>query len=164
MPMTNAERQKKFRERQLLNNKDEYLHIQSQYKKKQYRKKYKDGELEETDNEDEIKDEIKEEFIILKPIKKRQAPLNKTIIKDETKKIYIKSLSKIYNSYYHKEITDEFNEELIKLLSISAFVRGRFFLVTPPVPVVPVSLVVIEAIYGCSYGFTIYLLFRKSYD
>jgi hypothetical protein len=43
--------------------------------------------------------------------------------------------------------------KLMKLLSISAFVRGRFFLVTPPVPVVPVSLVVIEAIYCCSYGF-----------
>jgi len=38
MPMTNAERQKKYRERQLLNNKEEYLKIQSDYKKKQYRK------------------------------------------------------------------------------------------------------------------------------
>jgi len=121
MPMTNAERQKKFRERQLLNNKDEYLHTQSQYKKKQYRKKYKDGELEETDNEDEIKDEIKEEFVLLKPIKKRQVLLNKTIIMDDTKKTYIKSLSKIYNSYYHKDITNEFNEELIKLLSVQKY-------------------------------------------
>ncbi len=41
MPMTNAERQKKFRERQLKNNRDEYLNTQSQYKKKQYRKKQK---------------------------------------------------------------------------------------------------------------------------
>jgi len=125
MPMTNAERQKKFRERQLLNNKDEYLHTQSKYKKKQYRKKYKDGELEETDNEDEIKeeikDEIKDEFVLLKPIKKRQALLNKTIIMDDTKKTYIKSLSKIYNSYYHKDITNEFNEELIKLLSVQKY-------------------------------------------
>ena len=121
--MTNAERQKKYRERQLLNNRDEYLHTQSQYKKKQYRKKYKDGEEpQETKNEikEEVPQEIKE-FILLKPIKKRQAPLNKTIIKDETKKIYIKSLSKIYNSYYHKEITDEFKEELIKLLSVQKY-------------------------------------------
>jgi len=60
MPMTNAERQKKFRERQLLNNRDEYLHTQSQYKKKQYRKKYKDGEeLLEPDNE--IKEEVPQE-------------------------------------------------------------------------------------------------------
>lgn len=31
--MTNAERQQKFRERQLLSNRDEYLHTQSEYKK-----------------------------------------------------------------------------------------------------------------------------------
>ncbi len=114
--MTNAERQKKFRERQLLNNRDEYLHTQSQYKKKQYRKKYKDGEEPEEETSEEEK-----EFILLKPIKKRQAPLNKNIIKDETKKTYIKSLSKIYNSYYHKELTEEFKEELNKLLSIQKY-------------------------------------------
>jgi hypothetical protein len=34
MPMTNAERQKKYREKQLLNNRDDYLNTQSQYKKK----------------------------------------------------------------------------------------------------------------------------------
>jgi hypothetical protein len=117
MPMTNAERQKRFRERQLLNNRDEYLHTQSQYKKKQYRKKYKDGE----EPEEEIKEEIKEEFILLKPIKKRQALLNKTIIMNDTKKTYIKSLSKIYNSYYHKDITDDFKIELDKLLSIQKY-------------------------------------------
>lgn len=132
MPMTNAERQKKYRERQLLNNKEEYLKIQSNYKKKQYRKKYKDGDLEETDNENDKefdkeidkendKEEIKEEFVLLKPLKKRQAPLNKKIIKDETKKTYINSLSKIYNSYYHKKITDEFKEELNKLLSMQKY-------------------------------------------
>jgi hypothetical protein len=121
MPMTNAERQKKFRERQLLNNRDEYLHTQSQYKKKQYRKKYKDGELDETDNEDEIKDEIKDEFVLLKPLKKRPALLNKKIINDDTKKSYIRSLSKIYNSYYHKQITDEFKDELNKLLSMQKY-------------------------------------------
>ena len=115
--MTNAERQKRFRERQLLNNRDEYLHTQSQYKKKQYRKKYKDGE----EPEEEIKEEIKEEFILLKPIKKRQALLNKTIIMNDTKKTYIKSLSKIYNSYYHKDITDDFKIELDKLLSIQKY-------------------------------------------
>ena len=119
--MTNAERQKKFRERQLLNNRDEYLHTQSQYKKKQYRKKYKDGELDETDNEDEIKDEIKDEFVLLKPLKKRPALLNKKIINDDTKKSYIRSLSKIHNSYYHKQITDEFKDELNKLLSMQKY-------------------------------------------
>ncbi len=119
--MTNAERQKKFRERQLLNNRDEYLDTQSQYKKKQYRKKYKNGDLDEIDNEEENKEEIKEEFILLKPLKKRPTNLNKKIIKDETKKTYIRSLSKIYNSYYHKELTEEFKEELNKLLSMQKY-------------------------------------------
>ena len=39
--MTNAERQKRFRERQLLNNRDEYLHTQSQYKKNNIEKNIK---------------------------------------------------------------------------------------------------------------------------
>jgi len=88
MSQTNAEVQKKYRERQLLYNREEYLQKKRDNYKKYYRKKFKD------DIEPEEELEIKE-FIILKPIKKRQAPLNKTIIKDETKKIYIKSLSNI---------------------------------------------------------------------
>jgi len=134
MPMTNAERQKKYRERQLLSNRNDYLHTQSQYKKKQYIKKFKD---DINDNEDDVKNDneveeikeikeikepqITEEFILLKPLKKRPAHLNKTIIMDETKKSYIKSLSRIYNSYYHKEISDEFKDELIKLLSVQKY-------------------------------------------
>ena len=124
MSQTNAEVQKKFRERQLLYNREEYLQKKRDNYKKYYRKKFKDDiEPEIKLEEEEIKSEEEEikEFIILKPIKKRQAPLNKTIIKDETKKIYIKSLSKIYNSYYHKDITEEFKEELIKLLSVQKY-------------------------------------------
>jgi len=116
MPMTNAERQKKYREKQLLNNKDEYLKQQSKYKRKQYRKKYKDGEEE---HEKEEKEE--QEFVLLKPLKKRPTHLNKKIINDDTKKTYIRSLSKIYKSYYHKQITDEFKEELNKLLSMQKY-------------------------------------------
>ena len=124
MSQTNAEVQKKFRERQLLYNREEYLQKKRDNYKKYYRKKFKDGDLEpeiKQEKEEEKQEEEIKEFIILKPIKKRQAPLNKTIIKDETKKIYIKSLSKIYNSYYHKDITDEFKEELIKLLSVQKY-------------------------------------------
>jgi len=122
MPQTNAEVQKKFRERQLLYNREEYLQKKRDNYKKYYRKKFKDDIEQEEKTEEEQEQEIKEEdFIILKPLKKRQAVLNKTIIKDETKKIYIKSLSKIYNSYYHKEITDELKEELIKLLSVQKY-------------------------------------------
>jgi hypothetical protein len=122
MPMTNAERQKKYREKQLLNNHDEYLKQQSEYKRKQYRKKYKDGE-EQEEQKEEQENETKEEqeFVLLKPLKKRPTHLNKKIINDDTKKTYIRSLSKIYNSYYHKQITDEFKEELNKLLSMQKY-------------------------------------------
>jgi len=133
MSQTNAEVQKKFRERQLLYNREEYLQKKRDNYKKYYKKKFKDGEEpeEEIKQEEEVqeieKEEIKqeeiekEEFIILKPIKKRQAQLNKTIIKDDTKKTYIKSLSRVYNSYYHKELTEDFKEELNKLLSIQKY-------------------------------------------
>ena len=130
--MTNAERQKKYREKQLLLNRDDYLHIQSQYKKKQYRKKYKDDINDDEDDNDvkddnkieeikEVKEPQKTEFILLKPLKKRPTNLNKKIIKDETKKAYIKSLSRIYNNYYHKEISDDLNNELMKLLSVQKY-------------------------------------------
>jgi hypothetical protein len=137
MSQTNAEVQRKFRERQLLYNREEYLQKKRDNYKKYYRKKFKDDKEEEikteekeikqdeeeikTEEKEEIKPEEKEEFIILKPIKKREAPLNKTIIKDETKKAYIKSLSRIYNSYYHKDISNDFKEELIKLLSVQKY-------------------------------------------
>jgi hypothetical protein len=125
MSQTNAEVQKKFRERQLLYNREEYLQKKRDNYKKYYRKKFKDDKEEEikAKEEEEIKqeEEEKKEFIILKPIKKREAPLNKTIIKDETKKTYIKSLSRIYNSYYHKDISNDFKEELIKLLSVQKY-------------------------------------------
>jgi hypothetical protein len=83
MPQTNTEVQRKFKERQLIYNREEYL----QKKRDNYKKKFKD--------DIEPEEEIKEEFIILRPDKKRQAPLNKTIIKDETKK----SLYKKFISY-----------------------------------------------------------------
>jgi hypothetical protein len=118
MPQTNTEVQRKFKERQLLYNREEYLQKKRDNYKKYYKKKFKD----DIEPEEEIKEEeIKEEFIILKPDKKRQAPLNKTIIKDETKKVYIRSLSRIYNSYYQKEIEYDFKEELIKLLSVQKY-------------------------------------------
>jgi hypothetical protein len=123
MPQTNAESQRKFRERQLLNNREEYLQKKRDNYKKYYKKKFKDSEEPEINQkvpEEEIEIE-KKEFIILKPLKKRQAQLNKTIIMDETKKTYIKSLSRVYNSYYHKELTEDFKEELNKLLSIQKY-------------------------------------------
>ena len=115
--MTNAERQRKYREKQLLNNKDEYKKIQSDYKKKQYRKHYKNDE----DIKEKVEELEKQEFIILKPQINKETSLNKNIIKDETKTAYIKSLSRVYNSYYSKELTEDFKIELMKLLSVQKY-------------------------------------------
>ena len=114
MPQTNAEIQRKFNERQLLYNREEYLQKKRDNYKKYYRKKFKD-DIEEPHEKQST------EFIILKPLNKRQASLNKTIIKDETKTVYIKSLSRVYNSFYSKELTEDFKIELIKLLSVEKY-------------------------------------------
>jgi hypothetical protein len=122
MPQTNAEVQRKFNERQLLYNREEYLQKKRDNYKKYYRKKFKDDiEPQEEIKIEEPQEKQSTEFIILKPLKKRQASLNKTIIKDETKTVYIKSLSRVYNSYYSKELTEDFKIELIKLLSVEKY-------------------------------------------
>ena len=122
MPQTNAEVQRKFNERQLLYNREEYLQKKRDNYKKYYRKKFKDDiEPQEEIKIEEPQEKHSTEFIILKPLKKRQASLNKTIIKDETKTVYIKSLSRVYNSYYSKELTEDFKIELIKLLSVEKY-------------------------------------------
>ena len=54
MSQTNAEVQKKFRERQLLYNREEYLQKKRDNYKKYYKKKFKDGE----EPEEEIKNNI----------------------------------------------------------------------------------------------------------
>lgn len=122
MPQTNAEVQRKFNERQLLYNREEYLQKKRDNYKKYYRKKFKDDiEPQEEIKIEEPQEKQSTEFIILKPLKKRQTSLNKTIIKDETKTVYIKSLSRVYNSYYSKELTEDFKIELIKLLSVEKY-------------------------------------------
>jgi hypothetical protein len=122
MPQTNAEVQRKFNERQLLYNREEYLQKKRDNYKKYYRKKFKDDiEPHEEIKIEEPQEKQSTEFIILKPLKKRQASLNKTIIKDETKTVYIKSLSRVYNSYYSKELTEDFKIELMKLLSVEKY-------------------------------------------
>lgn len=112
MPMTNAERQRKYREKQLLNNKEEYDKKISLKMKKHYRKL----KNEENINKEEEKDENKEyKFIELKPIKKRINSLNKSKLNDKSIQLYLKTIKKIYNNYYNKEIEDDI--ELLNILT-----------------------------------------------
>jgi phosphopantetheine adenylyltransferase len=107
MALTNAERQRRYRERQLLNNKEEYEKKISLKMKKHYRK-IKNEDIEENEEE-------KEEIITpLKAIKRRINPLNKSKLSENTIKIYLRSIRKIYKNYNKKEIEDD--SEIIKLL------------------------------------------------
>ncbi len=92
MALTNAERQKRYRERQLLNNKEAYDKKISLKMKKHYRKlKNEEIIINDNDNKEKIqeienKDEKEDkEFILiqLKPIKKRINPLNKSKLNDK---------------------------------------------------------------------------------
>jgi hypothetical protein len=107
MALTNAERQRRYRERQILNNKEEYDKKISLKMKKHY-KKLKNEDIEENEEE-------KEEIITpLKAIKRRINPLNKSKLSENTIKIYLRSIRKIYKNYNKKEIEDD--SEIIKLL------------------------------------------------
>ena len=110
MPMTNAERQRKYREKQLLNNKEEYDKKISLKMKKHYRKL----KNEENINKEEEKDK-EYNFIELKPIKKRINSLNKSKLNDKSIQLYLKKIKKIYNNYYNKEIEDDI--ELLNILT-----------------------------------------------
>jgi len=113
MALTNAERQKRYRERQLINNKEEYNKKISLKMKKYYRK------LKNEDINDNVNDNIddKKEFILipLKPIKKRINPLNKSKLNDKSIELYLKTIKKIYKNYYKKDIDDD--NDLLNVLT-----------------------------------------------
>jgi len=107
MALTNAERQKKYRERQLLNNKEAYDKKISLKMKKHYRKLKNEENIINSDDNKEI--ENNKEFILiqLKPIKKRINPLNKSKLNDKSIQLYLNTIKKIYKNYYKKDIDDD---------------------------------------------------------
>jgi len=124
MALTNAERQKRYRERQLLNNKEAYDKKISLKMKKHYRKlKNEEIIINDNDNKEKIqeienKDEKEDkEFILiqLKPIKKRINPLNKSKLNDKSIQLYLKTIKKIYKNYYKKDIEDD--TDLLNILT-----------------------------------------------
>jgi hypothetical protein len=111
MALTNAERQKRYRERQLLNNKEEYNKKISLKMKKHYNKL-----KNEHHDEEQIKEEKKEFILIrLKPIKKRINPLNKSKLNDKSIQLYLNTIKKIYKNYYNKDIDDD--TDLLNILT-----------------------------------------------
>ena len=119
MVISKAESQKNYYQRKLAENRDEFLKKRKEIKARYYKKTFKNEIIENDDdikNENELEPEAKE-FIILKPLKQKLNPLNKSILKEQTKKTYFKSLNTIYKVYKDKEIDDNLKDEIIKLLS-----------------------------------------------
>ena len=114
MVVSKAESQRNYYQRKLAENREEFLKKRKEIKERYYKKTFKKEIVEDEKAEDEI--DVKE-FIILKPLTKRVNSLNTTVIKEQTKKIYLNSLNIIYKKNKDKDIEDDLREEIMKLLS-----------------------------------------------
>ena len=154
MPLSNAERQRRYVEKQKLYNKDEFDKKIS-LKMKKYYKKVKNEDLsittdtrditdtpdditinnftdndesiqsieymeinneDDNDNDNDNEEKNKDfECILLKPLKKRINPLNKSKLNDKSVQIYLKTIKKIYKNYYKKDLEDD--TDLMNLLT-----------------------------------------------
>lgn len=116
MPLTNAERQKIYRDKKKQLNIEEYKNNQSLKNKKYYAKlKNEEEESSNDDEEHSNEEELNEEFILLKQLKKRINPLNKSVINESTVKIYLNSMKNIYKNYNKTDLDDD--TELINVLT-----------------------------------------------
>ena len=139
MPMTSAERAKKYRENQRLNNLEEFRK-KERIRNQKYYKKLKNEPIEV---KEEIKEEVKEEienkkevipkylsdlniakldgcgFTIFKPIDNRKHPLNKSKLQPQTVKLYFNCFKKVYKNYTDLDMDDKFQTELMNLLNNS---------------------------------------------
>ena len=105
-PLTNTERQQRWKDKKIKEiGIEEFNKLNNAKVKKYYRR------------EEKIKEEPKEEFKILEPIAKRIKPINKSILKEETKNSYINALKIIYKNYNKKELESDIIEEVKKLLN-----------------------------------------------
>ena len=108
MPLSNAERQRKYREKLRANNEDAYKEkMRLDSKKYYYKNKLQDEKQDE-----------KQEIVIkeLKPISKRIVPLKKSILNDETKKQYLNIIKKLYEEYNKQPLPYDIEQEFINNL------------------------------------------------
>ncbi len=126
--MTSSERSKKYREKQKLLNLNEYREKERQRNKLNY-KKLKNESIEEKIKENKNEDKNQTYlidfniskldgcgFINYKPNVNRLQPLNKSQLQPQTIKLYFNSFKKVYKNYKHEEMSEKFQEELMKLL------------------------------------------------
>lgn len=114
MALTPAERKQRYILKHKALNGDEYKLKEQMKNKKYYASKVKHIELKEDDLVIKAP-EPKHEFILLKPIKKRLNPINKSKINVNTISLYIKTMKKLYLAYHSEELPDD--TELSNVLS-----------------------------------------------
>jgi hypothetical protein len=114
MALTAAERKQRYILKHKALNGDEYKLKEKMKNKKYYASNVKHIELKEDDLVIKAP-EPNNEFILLKPIKKRLNPINKSKINVNTISLYIKTMKKLYLAYHNEELTDD--TELLSVLS-----------------------------------------------
>lgn len=115
MPLTSAERKRRYREKQKLENLEEYKLKEQLKNKKYYISKIKHIDVKDDDDILLSKNERETEFIYLEPIKKRINPINKSKLNYNTIQSYLKTMKYIYFSHHNSELTDDI--DLLNVLS-----------------------------------------------
>lgn len=116
MALTPAERKRRYVLKHKALNNDEYKQKEKMKNRKYYASKVKHIELKE----DELavtahEPEPKHEFVLLKPIKKRLNPINKSKINVNTIGSYLKTMKKLYLAHHNEELPDD--TEILNVLS-----------------------------------------------
>ena len=104
-PLTGAQRQKIHADKLKAElGEEEYKRLMKIKNKKKY-----DKLKNKTDDNNIKEEEQKIEFVFmeLKPLKRRLYPLNKSKLNDETVKIYLKTVKKVYKKYYKEDLDDD---------------------------------------------------------
>jgi hypothetical protein len=115
MALTSAERKRRYREKQKLENNEEYKLKEQLKNKKYYASKIKHIDVKDIDIAVLPKNETIEEFIYLEPIKKRINPINKSKLNNNTIQLYLKTMKYIYYTHHKSELTDD--TDILNVLS-----------------------------------------------
>lgn len=100
-PLTNSERQKRYREKKKLENNEEFL-LKNRLKAKEYYEKLKNNKIIISDEKDKPFELVK-----LEPIDKRINPINKSILLEDTIIHYFNIMKNIYKKYNKKDLEDD---------------------------------------------------------
>lgn len=101
-PLTGAQKQKRHADKLKAElGEEEYKRLMKIKNKKKYDKLKDNNDIKE-------KKQIPEfVYVELKPLKRRLCRLNKSKLNDETVKIYLKTVKKVYKNYYKKDLDDD---------------------------------------------------------